>query len=170
MKIFRSGISVGLVVAMASLSVIPQPRVLAQDVLGISQDLSVSNYLLAQSSADPYVLLELVTAYLEAKNFYQALATANRISDPYWQSQALSGIAHTYAKSGNIDQANKLLGQALTVTNRISDPNVQSNVMFEIVQAYVETGNIDQALAVANQIKNSYSRLKTLNSIRKKQN
>jgi hypothetical protein len=48
--------------------------------------------LLAQSSADPEVLLELVRAYLKAGNYDQALAVANQIKDPDIRLEVLNLI------------------------------------------------------------------------------
>ena len=118
----------GLVVAVASLLVPAPSRVLAQDVPGIGQAPSLSNYLLAQANSDPdEVLYELVNAYLEAGNLEQALATANRISDPLSQSSALSDITETYAEVGNFDQA-------FAVVNKIEDPKVSSEAFDAITE------------------------------------
>ena len=74
------------------------------------------NYLLAQSSADPEVLLEQVNAHIEAGNFDQALAVANRISDPGYQSWCIVNYCRCLCRSQEI------LTKRLAVANRISDP------------------------------------------------
>lgn len=94
MQRFQSGVSACLLTVMAVL-VSPQDIVMAQhgEFLGQAPSESAEqknlsrNYLLAQSTNDPEVVLELFSTYIESENFDQALAVANRISDPEWQSR-----------------------------------------------------------------------------------
>ena len=90
-------------------------------------------------------MFAIVEAYVEAGNIDQALAVANRISNPRVQSSVLTYTAIAYIQAGNIEQANRLLRQALTVANRMADSYVQPSALSDIASAYAKAGNIERS-------------------------
>ena len=63
----------------------------------------------------------------------RALSRAHRISDPYWQAQALIDVARAFATAGHPDRATQAAQAAEQVATRISDPE-QAKVLAQLAE------------------------------------
>jgi hypothetical protein len=72
----------------------------------------------------------------------RALSLAHRISDPYWQAQALIDVARAFATAGHPDRAEQ-------VATRISDPHRQAQALIDVARALATAGHPDRATQAA---------------------
>lgn len=87
-----------------------------------------------------------------------ALATVNRIGDPFYQSHALSTIAGKQAEAGEFDRA-------LATMGRITDAWWREDTLADIAIVKAKGGDVDSAQADAQRIEDKKRRAKVLSAV-----
>ena len=93
----------------------------------------------------------MVRALVQANQLAQAEATAQSITAPYYQAQALAQVARAPAKASEHERAKAVAEQAETIASSITEPDAQAHARETLVEALVEANQLAQAEALATQ-------------------
>jgi tetratricopeptide (TPR) repeat protein len=111
---------------------------------------------LARSLTAPETLLALAQALADAGARERAEAIADSITDPYWQSQALSAAAKALAKSGQRERALEIADRVEALCGAISNPydeasahDQQARALTSLIGALADAGARERVLRVA---------------------
>jgi len=89
-----------------------------------------------------------------SKTWDQALAIAQKLTQPAERLLALNIIASTYGEFGLVDKVEPILQDSFALAKTAPDPNIRSRAFSDISSTYWAIGQRDKAQAIAQEIEN----------------
>jgi lipopolysaccharide biosynthesis regulator YciM len=109
--------------------------------------------------------LVIAQEYAQAGKFEEGLQITNKIKTTDLKANALTEVALTSVKQGNVEKGTEVFSQALAVAQTESQETNRHLLLANLISRYAESGNIDQTLEQVQLIPDSQNQARALSKI-----